>query len=307
MSDIGIAFQRDGTLALDATRLSRAITASPARVAGLFAPIGTTSDSLAEFVSARSTVAAGNYGLEVTRIATRGTSVGAGAAALTITEGVNDRLDLTIDDTSFSVTLAAGTYASAAALAAELQGRINGNSAMAAAGRGVQVTASGGVLGVTSNAYGAASIVALNGGNALADLFGGLPVRTDGVDVAGRIGGVEATGSGQILTSDAGLAVRILGGATGDRAPIDYTVGFASQLSAFASAQLAADGAVAGRTEGINRSIASIGDQRTALARRLDDVEKRYRSQFGALDVLIGNLTQTSNFLTQQLAALNKQ
>ena len=307
LSDAGIAFQRDGTLSLDATKLNKAMTANPGRIAGLFAPLGRSTDSLVEFVSARSGVAAGSYSLDVTQLATRGTGNGMVAAGLTITAGVNDTLDLTIDGTALSVTLGAGTYASAGALAAELKGRINGATALGAAGGGVEVSESAGLLTVMSNSYGAASKVILSGGNGLVGLFGATPVRADGIDAAGTIDGVEATGVGQTLTSAAGLSVRVLGGALGARATIDYTVGYASQLSGFASAQLGAEGGVAGRTEGINRSVSLIADQRTALQRRLEDAEKRYRTQFGALDVLISNLSQTSDFLTQQLSVLNRQ
>jgi len=306
LSDIGMAFQRDGSLLLDAAKMNRVMAANPGRIAGLFAPLGRSTDSLVEFVSARSGVSAGSYALDVTQLATRGTGNGTVPAGLTITAGVNDTLDLTVDSTAFSVTLAAGTYASASALAAQLQGRINGASALAAAGGGVEVSESAGQLTVTSNTYGTASRVILSGGNGMAGLFGASPVRADGIDAAGMIDGVAATGSGQTLTSDAGLSVRVLGGALGARATIDYTVGYASQLSGFASAQLGAQGSVASRTEGISRSVSLISDQRTSMQRRLDDVEKRYRAQFGALDVLISNLSQTSEFLTQQLASLNK-
>ena len=307
LSDIGIAFQRDGTLTLDATKMNRVMAANPGRIAGLFAPLGRSTDSLVEFASARSGVAAGSYALDVTQLATRGTGNGMAPAGLTITAGVNDTLDLTIDATAFSITLAAGTYASAGALAAEVKGRINGVAALGAAGGGVEVTESAGQLTVTSNTFGTASKVILAGGNGLAGLFGASPVRADGIDVAGTIDGVAATGSGQTLTSAAGLSLRVLGGALGARANIDYTVGYASQLSGFASTQLGAEGGVAGRTQGISRSVSQIADQRTAMQRRLDDVEKRYRAQFGALDVLISNLSQTSDFLTQQLAILNRR
>jgi len=136
-------------------------------------------------------------------------------------------------------------------------------------------------------------------------LFGGAPTRTDGVDVAGTVNGTTASGSGQTLTSDAGLQLRVLGGTVGSRFSLDYTIGFAGQLSEFAGKQISSDGLVNGRTSGINRSISDIGDQRTAMGRRLVDIERRYRAQFTALDVLIGNLSQTSNFINQQLATLN--
>jgi flagellar hook-associated protein 2 len=43
LSDIGIAFQRDGTLLLDATKMNRVMAANPGRIAGLFAPLGSSS------------------------------------------------------------------------------------------------------------------------------------------------------------------------------------------------------------------------------------------------------------------------
>jgi len=307
LSDVGIAFQRDGTLLLDAARMNRALAANPGRIASLFAPVGSSTDPLVEFVSARPGVTAGSFAVDVAQLASRGTGNGIAAAGLTITAGVNDTLELTIDDTAFSITLAAGTYASAGALATELQGRINGAAALQAAGRGVQVSEAAGVLTVTSNTFGTASRVILAGGNALADLFGGSPVRADGIDVSGTIDGVAATGSGQMLMSASGLSVRVLGGELGPRATVDYTVGYASQLSGFASAQLGVDGSLSGRTEGINRSVSTIADQRSAMRRRLEGVEQRYRAQFGALDVLIGNLSQTSEFLSQQLSILNRK
>jgi len=305
MSDIGIAFQRDGSLAVDATKLSKAIEANPTRIAGVFAALGTTTDALVQFSSASAGVSAGSYALDVTQLATRGSSVGTAAAGLAIVAGGNDSLDLTVDGVATSITLAARTYPTAAALAAELQGRINGSPALAAVGAGVQVTVAGGVLSVTSNRFGLASTVAVNGGLALNVLFGGAPTRTDGVDVAGTVNGTTASGSGQTLTSDAGLQLRVLGGTVGSRGSLDYTIGFAGQLSEFAGKQISSDGLVNGRTSGINRSIADIGDQRTAMGRRLVDIERRYRAQFTALDVLIGNLSQTSNFINQQLATLN--
>ncbi len=304
MSDLGIAFQRDGTLSLDATRLAQVANASPDRIAGVFAPLGKSVDPQMSVVSAGAGVTAGDYAVNVSQLASRGTVTGSAPAALTITAGVNDTLQLSVDGIGLTVTVPARTYASAAALAAELQSRINGDATLAAAGKGVQVGASGGVLTASSNLTGSSSRVQIDGGSAASDLFGAVPTSTDGVDVAGTINGEPASGAGDVLSTTAGLLVRVSGGALGDRGVINYTVGFAAQLAGFASAQLGSNGALAGRTDGINRTIASIGDQRTSISRRLDDVEKRYREQFAALDVLVSNLSQTSNFLSQQLSAL---
>ena len=65
-----------------------------------------------------------------------------------------------------------------------------------------------------------------------------------------------------------------------------------------------AGGLLAGRTEGLNASIKLIGKQREAFEARLESVQKRYQAQFTALDSTIASMTQTSNYLTQQLAGL---
>jgi len=58
------------------------------------------------------------------------------------------------------------------------------------------------------------------------------------------------------------------------------------------------------RIDGINSTIKDIGSQREVLSRRLVDVEKRIRTQFSALDSMVASMTQTSNFLQQQLSKL---
>jgi flagellar hook-associated protein 2 len=101
-----------------------------------------------------------------------------------------------------------------------------------------------------------------------------------------------------------GLKLDILGGATGDRGAVNYSQGFAYLLDKLADRLLGSNGPLKSRTEGLNRSIEDIGDRRNVLTRRLEDAEKRYRAQFGALDGLLGKLRKTSDFLTQQLANL---
>jgi flagellar hook-associated protein 2 len=85
---------------------------------------------------------------------------------------------------------------------------------------------------------------------------------------------------------------------------LNFSEGFAVKLFEFATAALATDGTVAGRTNGINASIKDIGSRREAINRRLELVEANYRAQFNALDTLISRMNSTSSFLTQQLASL---
>lgn len=305
LSEIGITFQADGTLGLDTDKLDSILNDSTKDISTLFAAVGKPSDSLVSFINAAPETQNGSYVLNITQLATQGNAIGSNAAALTINTGANDVLDLDIDGVSTSITLAAGSY-TADSLAAEIQSKINGATAISSANINISVTQSAGVLNITSDQFGSASTVSITGGSGITDLFGA-PVETNGVDVAGTIGGFIATGSGQTLTGtgdSSGLALQISGGATGPRGTVDFASGFAVKLNQLVENMLENDSLIDSRIDGINSSIKDIDTQRDSLNRRLDDVERRFRAQFAALDTLVSNMTQTSNFLQQQLANL---
>lgn len=307
LSDIGVAFQKDGTLAVDSARLQKAIDDPTKDISTLFAAVGKPTDSLVYFASSTSDTMPGSYAVNITQIATQGKAVGAVVlgGSTVIAAGSNDTLGFSIDGTAASVTLGAGTY-TAAQLAAEIQSRINGNSTLSAAGIAVTVGQSGGVLTITSRKYGSASTATVTGGSAQAALFGAT-TDTPGLDVAGTIGGAAASGSGQTLSGSddaSGLKLTVAGGATGARGTVNFSFGYAYQLDQAIQGLLDSDGSLAGRTSGINRSIRDIASRRDVLERRMDMIEKRYRAQFTALDTAIASMTKTSTFLTQQLANL---
>jgi len=311
LSQIGVAFQNDGTLALDSTKLQAAMDSGFDQIAGLFAMGGTSSDSLISYGGASDKTISGNYAVTVNQLATRASATASQAAGLSIVAGVNDQLDISVDGVATSVTLAAGIYGSADALAAEVQSKLNGAAALATAGVSVLVSQSAGVLGIASAQYGSSSSVGLNGGNGAGNLMGAAPVITAGADVAGTINGLAATGSGQILTAAAaqsgeGLRLAINGGPLGARGTVNFSRGYADQLNRLATNLLATDGIIAGRVDGINTSIKDIDRRQEDLTARLSTIETRYRAQFTALDTMLSSLNQTSQFLTQQLATLPK-
>lgn len=304
LSEIGVSFQTDGTLKFDSTKLTEVLNDPTKDISTLFASIGKTSDSQVSFVSAGSETVNGKYSLNISQIATQGKVVGSLPAALTINSGINDKLELSINGVNASITLAAGAY-TPTSLAVEVQSKINGDSTFISAGIKVTLSESAGILTITSNEYGSASTVSITGGNGKATLFG-TPVQTSGVDVAGTINGIAATGSGQTLTGNAdssGLVLNINGGNTGTRGDIDFAHGFAARLDILIE-EILDNRLIDSRIDGINSSIKDIDNQREVLNRRLVDVEKRIRAQFTALDSMIAGMTQTSNFLQQQLSRL---
>ncbi len=86
----------------------------------------------------------------------------------------------------------------------------------------------------------------------------------------------------------------------------DKAEGFASRLGELVDGMTRNDGLIPSRMDGINNTIKNIGKQREALEFRLEGVEKRLRAQFTALDAMVASMTQTSNYLQQQLANLPK-
>jgi flagellar hook-associated protein 2 len=80
--------------------------------------------------------------------------------------------------------------------------------------------------------------------------------------------------------------------------------GIAVRLKAVVDDVLGSDGRIATRESTLRTLIEDIGERRTDLDRRMEAVRSRYQKQFTALDSLVGQLNQTSSFLSQQLARL---
>jgi flagellar hook-associated protein 2 len=308
LADVGVTFQKDGTLAVDSTKLNKALSSNFKDVASLFAVVGSASDSQVSYQDASSATKPGSYAVNVSQLATQGSLVGSSAmGSTTITAGVNDSLTVNLDGNTSTITIKPGTYQTPGALALELESEINGDSAFSGSGVAVKVDGSN-IMSITSNRYGSASSVSLSG-NAASNLVGSAPVASAGVDVAGTINGLAATGSGQKLTgangdASEGLAVLISGGALGDRGTVSYAKGFASQLDDLVSGFLDTDGSLTAHTKGLNAAITALQKQEDAMNQRLTIKEAALRAQFTALDTQLGTMNGTSTYLTQQLAAI---
>lgn len=79
-----------------------------------------------------------------------------------------------------------------------------------------------------------------------------------------------------------------------------YGTAFDTEITAV----IGTSGLVKSRIDGLTASITRYNSQATALQKRIDLTEARYRKQFTALDTLMGSLQTTSTYLTQQLANL---
>ena len=82
------------------------------------------------------------------------------------------------------------------------------------------------------------------------------------------------------------------------------TDGVANRFDTLVDAYASSSGIIDARVDSINVSISDIGDQRTALTRRLDKLETRYFAQFNAMDLMVNQLQATSSYLTGAFEAL---
>ena len=313
LSEVGVTLQKDGLLAVDSTKLSSALSKNFADFAGLFAAAGKSSDSLVGYKGFSADTLPGSYAINVTQLATKGSTTGTGAPGTNIT-GANNTLDVVLNGLTATITLTPKANYTAAELAAEVQSQINSVAAFSSAEASVSVSVSGGMLSLTSNKFGSASNVKMTGGSAQSylNLPTGGGTELAGLDVMGTINGAPATGNGQALTGNAGapsagLAVTVAGGALGARGTVNFSQGYAFQFDKVTTALLATTGTLAARTDGIAASIKGIGKSRDDINARLLVTEKRYRAQFTALDLTISKMSTTSTFLSQQLSQLSSR
>lgn len=317
LRDVGLSVSREGVMSVDSSKLSAAMSKDLDNVAALFSSVGKTTDSLVTFVSAGSNSAPGEYDVSISKLATQGKV--AGSKDLTLSpltiDSSNRDLTITVDGTAASVALTPGTYNSTE-IASLVQSAINGASELSSKGIAVSVTIdASGHLNITSNKYGSESKVSVSG-MSVAVLMG-TATSTDGIDVAGAIGGVAAKGDGQFMigadgSPAAGLKLQVTGGAVPtlpatsiSRGRVNFSKGFAFHLNELVGGFLGDKGLLGSRTDGLKNSIKGISKQSEALEARLTATEARYRKQFLALDATISKMNSTSTYLTQQLAQIS--
>lgn len=81
--------------------------------------------------------------------------------------------------------------------------------------------------------------------------------------------------------------------------------GYATRLTKLTTDMLSTHGVIQTRTDGLKETLKTLGKNQASLEDRLTQTEKRYRTQFTALDTMMSQMKSTSNFLTAQLANLS--
>lgn len=82
--------------------------------------------------------------------------------------------------------------------------------------------------------------------------------------------------------------------------------GFARRFKRLADTALGSGGLFENRTSGLKANITRLGNDQTAMQRRIALTETRLRAQYSALDTKMASLTALSSYMTQQITQFNR-
>ena len=308
--NIGISLS-SGQVDFNQSTFAAAFAANPSQVAAMFTQDGTFSPTSPTYTGevslsfAGDTTKAGAYDVQVSRSAAEATDTGSVLAAGTVGAAEQLTVSMGSDSAQYSTTSGETLTSVAAGL----------NAAFASAGMSVsaQVVNGGQQLVLTSDDYGsqaAFTVASTNSGAGTTGLAG----TFTGVDVAGTINGVAATGVGQFLSaalSDstlAGMSVLVTTpniSSLTDLGSLHYQPGIAQSLSSLA-------GAMSDPTQGeITRTIKNLQDQSTGLnsqiafyANIVAQEQQMLLGQFAKLEETLGTLKNQSSALAGELAQI---
>jgi flagellar hook-associated protein 2 len=309
---VGISLVKDGTVAFDKAKFLTAYAANPAAVAALFQEGGTATDSSVSYLAASDNTQAGTYAVAITTPASQATATGTtlSGAGLLAPETIEVRVG---GATGITATYAASAGESLDSVADGL------NAAFAQQSLALSASVVGGQLVLRSSAYGSStkfevrsSALGAAGEQTGLVAAAGVWEQHAGVDVAGTINGVTATGNGQALIAPAtdttlgGLALTITASSAGALGTFTYIPGVAARLDAAASDAIdfgtgSITTAISGRQQRITEIDSRISDWDVRLTAR----ERTMRRQFAAMETALGNLRNQSNWLAGQLAGLS--
>jgi flagellar hook-associated protein 2 len=319
LADLGVSTDsKTGQLTFDSSVLSAALNDDPVAVRRVLSRFGDVIDgSNASFVSSTSATKAGTYTIEATQARTRAQSVARNAAAAIV--GAGDLLVSFIEDnkrTNFAVTLdnmsvseqieaiqdAIDDRELDATVFLDGSGKINIRHNQYGANFGIEVSSDNAVA--AGSGFVETGSLILDGNGDVDD-----PQHAAGTDLKGKINGIEVTSDGDVLVGKSGFAfedlrIRVSNDFTGEAGQIRLNDGLGSSFTNLLNTFIDTDGILDTRIGSFDSAIARIEQQMDRVTERASLLEERLRKQFVNLEVTLGRLNATGEYLTQQLKSL---
>jgi flagellar hook-associated protein 2 len=183
-------------------------------------------------------------------------------------------------------------------------------SAFAGNGLGLTVTDAGGQIQIDQGGYGSGAGITIAYGAAA----GSEPITAgtyaNGLDIAGTIGGLAASGSGQVLvgaaaTDVAGLSVRDDGVTLGAVGDVTVSLGTGSEFEWALDAMVEANtGTVSKRDVASNQSILRLQERADRIDARLEVRRESLLKQFARMEVSIASFQNQAKSVTAMLGSL---
>lgn len=298
-SSVGITLQRDGTFALDESKLRAALDKDHNAVARLFARAGSATDARVEYIFASDTTKPGTYGVQITQAAQTASVTGAAYAS----PAADETFTITSGATVATVVVKAGNTLAQAVTAI--------NDALSAAGiASIKASDSGGAINLSETRYGSKITFSV-----AADESFSLNGTFAGADVAGTINGHAATGTGQLLRSDAGastgLQVRVMAassdvvaaGGTLALGNVVYSEGIAGRTAGTIALAIGDKGSVAVAGDRWKSQIKLLDERIAHREEALVRKEALIRMRFTAMEAALAKFSAQGNWLAAHLGA----
>lgn len=302
-ASVGLSLDRDGRLSLDATKFSAAFASRYDDVRALFSERGVASSPDVSFVSSGGSIIGGSYPIDITAVPAKATTVTAGFGGVYDAGLTPDTIQIVDTRSGRSVTVTLTTGMTTAQIVQAIQ------DALTTDGLGIDVAAVGNEIQLTQQSAGSAAgiqLVFTGLGDGAAEAWGG-GLTVTGTDIAGTIGGLPATGTGDLLVGDAGgatagLTVRYTGTTAGPVGTLDLTVGTGAAVERLLERYLDTGGLVDTRAQALT-------DRTDRANSRIDDIDRRLEQRranllrrFLAMETAIARLQQSSSSFLSSLA-----
>ena len=314
LAEIGVKTNRDGTLAVDGSALSRAVAADPDRIEMLLTASQSSSSPLVAIASAVGAAKAGAYAVTDIVAATSGKTAATVVATAfdtpVVIDATNKTLRLSIDGkSSLDMLIPEASYADGASLAAAIEGAVNADATLTAFGKSLTVAWAGTGFELTSKAVGGGSAVTVDSVDAALVTRLGLGSWTDtaGTNVSGKINGIAATGIDDRLiapsAAGAGLILQVRPGVAS--ATVNVNSGITGAMADIYTALATGEGALASALARINKEQAAVADDTAKLDAKSTAMKDKLTKQFAAMEAAVAAFKSTQDFLEQQVEAWN--
>jgi flagellar hook-associated protein 2 len=293
----GVALSKTGDLTVDTTMLTRSLNSNLSDVQRLFGSGGQATDGQVQFLINSAKTQSGSYAVNITQAATQATIAGTGFTGSYATGATPDTMTITDAYSSKTGNISLANGDSIDTVVTKL------NSLFSSQGMSLEATKSGNNLVLSGKSYGSSAsftVAYTGGGTTQLGLAAGTYA---GTDVQGTIGGLTATGRGQVLTGATGgatdgLALQYTGATARAAGTLAFTLGVGGGMQRVSDGMTKSGGFIQGVTDSLSTSMGT-------LANRITDTQARLDRRHAALVIQFSKMEQAMSTLQAQGSRLS--